>query len=125
MAMRKVLASFLLMCLGVLIPVAASPMRICLLDGGILAAGSVSQSGCCDCEDQHAPCCVELEKLPELFVPQAAVELPPAVVAELPLWPCARLFASELPRESCRFSEPIRGPDSPGAHRAVLGIWRL
>jgi hypothetical protein len=125
MLMRKLLASFLLLCLGVLVPVAASPMRVCLLDGGIFAASCATEVGCCDCDGSHEPCCVELEKLPTLSVPQAELELPPALLAELPSWICPQPLASERSREISRYSEPIRGPDSPAARRAVLEIWRL
>jgi len=127
---RNLLATFLLVCLGVLIPVAASPMRVCLLEGGILTSGFAShQPECCtDCEpdkDLPDPCCVELEKLPELLAPQPPLEVAAAVLAEIPPWDCLTPLERELPCEASPRSEPIRGPTSPAAHRAVLGIWRL
>lgn len=128
--MRNFLAIFLLVCLGVLIPVAASPMRVCLLEGGIITSGLGShQPECCtDCgrdAGEPAPCCVELEKLPDLLAPQPPLEVVAAVLAEIPLWDYLAPLERELSCEVAPLSEPICGPISPAAHRAVLGIWRL
>lgn len=129
-SMRKAFASFLLVCLGVLIPVAAVPMRVCLLGGGILTSGFAShQPECCtDCErDAGEPgsCCVELEKLPDLLAPQPPLEVVAAVLAEIPAWDYLAPLDNVLPCALALRSEPVRGPTSPAAHRAVLGIWRL
>lgn len=125
--MRKLLAALLLFCVGIMIPASASPVRVCLLELGLQSIQEDSK--CCgDCEhgkDQPDPCCHDLESLPDSPAPQDPVELPPAVVADLP----PVLFASPVPvlvcREGFSVSEPIRGPTSPAACRAVFGVWRL
>lgn len=126
-SMRKVLAAFLLFCVGIMVSTSAAPVRICLLDSS-LESGSGSSKCCKDCrKDTEKPdvCCHDLEQLPDAPVPQDPVVLPPAVVADLP----PVLFVSPVLTEVClekfSVSEPIRGPTSPTAHRAVLGIWRL
>jgi hypothetical protein len=134
--MRKTLAALLLVCLGILIPLAASPVRVCLLDGTITSAvfpagsgDSCEDSECCpDCDrdaDPEAPCCVDLDELPDSPVPHPPVELPPAVFAELPQHACPEAALAEPVRVVFTRSESIRGPDSPTAYRAVLGVWRL
>jgi hypothetical protein len=134
--MRKILAAFLLVCLGVLIPLAASPVRFCLLDGTITfaafapgTANACADGGCCpDCnreDDSQTPCCVDLEELPDSSIPHPPVELPPAVFAELPPQAGPAASIAEPVRLVFTRSESIRGPASPAAYRAVLGIWRL
>ena len=134
--MRKSLAAFLLVCLGVLIPLAASPVRVCLLDGTITSAAfppgapdECADGGCCpDCNrdaDPQAPCCVDLEELPDSSVPHPPVELPPAVFAELPPHACPEASIAEPFRSGSHRPVANRGPASPAAYRAVLGTWRL
>ena len=117
-----------------LIPTVASPVRICLLDGK--ATGSVfslfekataEESDCCpDCGTKdHDRCCAELKQLPDSTLPVLAIELPALMAMDLPpvvFMPSPVLVASET---VFRPSVPIRGPDSPSAHRAVLATWRI
>jgi hypothetical protein len=125
--MRKVLAAFLLFCVGIMVSASATPLRICLLDY-LVETASEASACCMDCTrepEKSEPCCHDLEQLPDAPVPQDPVELPPAVVADLP----PVLFLTPVPAQVClekfTVSEPIHGPTSPAAHRAVLGIWRL
>ena len=69
--MRRAIAALLLACLGVLFPLAATPVRLCLLEQRVLVPGvsecGLTKSKCCpDCGDHHEekPCCVDLEDLP-------------------------------------------------------------
>jgi hypothetical protein len=125
--MRKLLAALLLFCVGILIPASASPVRICFLEFGLNSFQADSK--CCpDCSqesEQPDPCCYDLEELPESGVPQLPVELPPAIVTDVPADFCPIHVVAWTPRKSFEVFTPIRGPTSPAAYRAVLGIWRL
>lgn len=125
--MRKVLAAFLLFCVGIMVSASATPVRICLLNASLESAKE--ESTCCtDCTreaEKSEPCCHDLEQLPDAPVPQDPVELPPAVVADLPPVLFVSPVLTVVYQEMFSVSEPIRGPTSPAAHRAVLGIWRL
>ena len=120
--MRRAIAVFLLACLGMLVPLAASPLRICLLDGKAMKTSCCAK---CEQEPKHDPsCCVEIEQhdapLPDFpaGVPAViAIELPPPVF----VLPPAELLSAVAEG----YFEPIRGPDTPCRHRAILGVWRL
>ena len=127
--MQRVIAAFLLACLGMMLPTAASPFRVCFLDQQILMAEGGPDSECCpDCtreSDEDDPCCVDLEALPDAPAPQPSIGLPPAIntfICEHPI-----LAPLRIARDRKVFARPerIRGPTSPAAHRAVLGVWRL
>ncbi len=129
MFVRKVIAVFLLACFGILLPTAASTVRVCLLEERILIAETSTDSKCCsDCNrdtDEHNPCCMDLEALPDAPTPQPSVELPPIVITNLPL---ASIPPPITLDPDCWIDAPlglIRGPTSPAAYRAVLSIWRL
>jgi hypothetical protein len=126
MPVRKLIAALLLVCFGILIPMAASPVRICTLEENHLVADvSKCCSGCDRETEEHDPCCLELEALPDASAPQPSVELPPLIVSELPqsLLPGPTILV--LCNLTDSQSAPIRGANSPAAYRAVLGIWRL
>ena len=79
--MRRLIALLLLACLGMMIPLAGSPLRLCLLENRLLVGGSQcagEKDLCCpDCGDHHEdPCCVQLEELPDAPVPGIPDELP-------------------------------------------------
>ena len=133
--MRRVLAAFLTVCLGILIPVAASPMRICFLDDSVLLPGfstygetSTHKDKCCpDCggTDEGDSCCLDLKRLPDAELHTGPVVLPALVCCELdariavPRCPVTWVESAHLP------ATPIRGPDSPGSRRALLSIWTI
>jgi hypothetical protein len=128
--MRRLIALLLLACLGMMIPLAGSPLRLCLLENRLLAGGSecgAEKDPCCpDCGDHHEdPCCVQLEDLPDAPVPGIPDELPAPPVMDLP----ASAFITPAPLirggSVHLAATPIRGPDTPSAHRALLGVWRL
>jgi len=126
--MRKVVAMLLLICVGIMIPASASPARICFLEFGLKSCQA--ESKCCpDCNRDSGlpdPCCMDLEELPDAPAPQLPVELPAAAGADVPASFCAaRRVLTEHYWERSFVSKPIRGPTSPAAYRAVLGIWRL
>ena len=126
--MRKLLSVLLLICVGILIPASASPVRICFLEFGLNS--HQADSKCCpDCSqgtEQPDSCCHDLGELPESQAPQLPVGLPAAVIADVPagLGPSPVTIA-RISRGYFPVSAPIRGPTSPTAYRAVLGIWRL
>jgi hypothetical protein len=105
----------------------ASHHRICLIELGFVSVAEDSQ--CCpDCDredEQPSSCCIDLEELPDATVPQSPTELPVALLVEMP----PALSVISIPLESHQrsffLSVPIRGPTSPSAYRAVLGIWSI
>jgi hypothetical protein len=68
---------------------------------------------------------MDLESLPDASTPEAAVVLPPVPICLLPEGPAAAPLPDHPVRECMLRSVPIRGPDSPAARRAVIGVWRL
>jgi hypothetical protein len=128
--MKRVIAAFLLACLGMMIPLAGSPLRLCLLENRWLVGGSEcdgEKDPCCpDCGDpREDPCCVELEELPEAPAPAIPDDLPSPPVMHLQV-PASIAPPPLIRGGSVHFAAtPIRGPDSPAARRAWLGVWRL
>lgn len=124
-------AMLLLACFGILVPLSASPVRVCLLDvaAGSLQVGHDAGKKCCaECTRESEtpdPCCVDVEDLPDSTPPQSSFELPPVVLTDLAEFSDLSALREEIPSEVFSHSEPIRGPTSPSAFRAVLGIWRL
>lgn len=133
---RQFLAALLLVCFGILVPTAASPMRVCFLEEKLLEPGFTSfgetashKLKCCpDCgsPENGDGCCMDVRKLPDAPDPSGTVvvlpalllcELPVAVV--LPSCPLTEAAECYVP------SRPIRGPDEPGARRALLAIWNI
>jgi len=133
--MRRTIAAFLLVCLGMIIPLAGGPVRFCLLDHRVLVPGTEcsgenpKKDSCCehqkDKDHPKGPCCLKVDELPDATTPSAPDVLPPLLVMDLPepiftvppyVELCDPVFAAD---------RPIRGPDTPAARRAVLGVWRL
>lgn len=129
--MRRVIAALLLVCLGIMVPLAAMPVRLCLLEHRVLVPGAseckVKKSKCCpDCGGHHQkPCCVDLEEMPDATAPSVPEGLPAIVAIDLPA-PVFVLPPAVLVEDSTyEAAVPIRGPDSPSAWRARLEVWRL
>lgn len=128
-SVRQFLAILLLVCFGAMLPTAASPIRVCLLEENTGTSGSTAsgKSECCDeCEThQHEECCAELKSLPDSTLPAWHVDMPDMVAVDLPpvvfTAPPVRLVAEEAFHPSA----PIRGPDSQGGRRALLAVWRI
>jgi hypothetical protein len=120
--MRRAIAVFLLACLGMLVPLAASPPCICLLE---TKAAEASCCRKCHQEPKRDPaCCVEVEQ-PDATLPGFPAGLPPVIAISLPRPVFVLPPVELLPAEAERYFEPIRGPDTPTRHRAILGVWRL
>lgn len=135
-AVRQLVAAFLLVCFGILIPTAAAPMRICFADGAILEPGFATYGEtashkvkCCpDCGSgkEGDSCCMDVKKLPDAPQPFSPLALLPPILF------CEREFVFTLPpcpvvdvEELFSPSAPIRGPDPPRERRALLGIWNI
>lgn len=121
------MAALLLFCVGILIPASAAPMRICFLEFELNCFQGDSKC-CSDCSkgtEHPDPCCYDLEKLPDSEMPQFPAELPAAVITDVPASLCPTHGMAKMYRTYFPVSTPIRGPTSPAAYRAVLGIWRL
>lgn len=125
--MRKLTAVMLLFYVGIMIPASATPVRICLLE--MRLNSSQGESKCCaDCtkeSEQPDPCCLDLKELPDALAPQLPTELPAALIMDLPFSIYPSVVLSETNPGGFSVSKPIRGPTSPVAYRAVLGIWIL
>lgn len=121
------MAALLLFCVGILIPASASSVRICLLE--LELNSTQADSKCCsDCHRGNEipdPCCVDLEELPDSITPQSAIELPAAIITDVPEGLSAMRPVTWRLSENFVVFTPIRGPTSPAAFRAVLGSWRL
>jgi hypothetical protein len=130
MRMRKLrtpIALWLLACFGMMLPAAATPLRVCFI-GTHLAIAAEDSKCCHDCDkpgEPPQPCCMDVESLPDASTPEAAVVLPPVSICILPEGPAAAPLANHPVRECLPRSLPIRGPDTPTARRAVIGVWRL
>ncbi|WP_035607357.1 hypothetical protein [Haloferula sp. BvORR071] len=103
-----------------LIPLAASPVRICLVETKAAA------SCCAKCKQKHTPeCCLDVERLPKAQPPATPVGLPPAAAIDLPPVVFELPPVNLVPLAAFDWFEPIRGPDTPCCLRARLGVWRL
>ena len=129
--MRRAIAALLLACLGMMVPLAAVSVRLCLLEQRLLVPGvsgcGVKKSACCpDCDGhREAPCCVDLEELPDAPAPSVPEGLPAIASIELPVPVFVLPPAVLVETSALEAAVPIRGPDSPAAWRALLEVWRL
>lgn len=124
---RKLTAVMLLFYVGMMIPASAAPMRFCLLE--MRLSSTQGESKCCaDCtqeSEQPDPCCLDLKELPDALVPQLPAELPAAVILDIPFSISPSVVLSAANSGGFSLTKPIRGPTSPVACQARLGIWRL
>lgn len=119
-AMRKIMATILAVCFGILLPAAAIPVRVCLLH-----PGDLSGECCGNCATSHQDCCTDFKTVPYSTMPDGHFETPafagyviPDFWAELPCIP------ESIAPPPC-FARPPTGIGTPMAHRAVLNVWRL
>ncbi len=124
--MDRVIAVCLIVLLGLFAPAAGGSMRVCVASWMV---ASVGDDDCCsDCgadHGEHAPCCVELAKLPDAQ-PPAPMPVPPDVpVLELAWQPVVLLGETLVERQPVELPASIRGPTSASARRSLLAIWRL
>lgn len=130
---RQFLAAWLLVCFGAMLPTAASPIRVCLLETRVSEGTSSAKkaeekkSECCDdCgTHQHEECCAELKSVPDSTLPNWHVEMPDMVVVDLPPLVTAGPPVRLVTDAAFHPSVPIRGPDSQGCRRAMLAVWRI
>jgi hypothetical protein len=135
LVMCRFVAVFLTICLGILIPAVASPLRVCFIDDSVLLPGFTTygetpthKDKCCpncgDTEDGDS-CCLDLKRLPDADFPSGPPVLPSIICCELeariaaPPCPVTWIEAAHIP------ATPIRGPDSPGSWRALLSVWNI
>ena len=131
---RRMTATCLLLCMALLVPAAAVPVRVCFLEKrallpgwkATLASDSEKPKCCSDCDGkEEGHCCMEVKKLPDSPEPSAHLVLTPVffwiATSEVCLSPPPVLEADGpfLP------SAPIRGPDLPREWRALLGVWNI
>lgn len=115
-----IIATLLLICFGMMLPAAAMPVRVCLLEE------KDRVPDCCStCHTERRDCCADLDQMPDATVP-GGLFVPPAFSGfQLPFFEPVRtteIAADDFPSHR---HPPIRGPDSPAAFRSVLGVWRL
>jgi hypothetical protein len=126
--MKSLVALLLLACFGIILPTAASPTRVCLMQVGLSAAGGPADDCCPDCPSEEPaddPCCVVVKVLPDTAAPHPLLELPPLLFTEMADGTCWSPLEWVTCHGTSRAPVSIRGPTSPAAHRAVLGIWKL
>ncbi len=105
-----------------MVPLAGMPVRICTMKAQVVTAPCCPK---CKKESKHDPaCCLEIDQ-PDSTLPGIPQSLPPAIAIDLPPPVFVLPPVELLPASAEAYFEPIRGPDTPGRHRAVLGVWRL
>lgn len=130
----------LLACLGMMIPTAVVPTRVCSLESSVLAGGFESYGiaqrkdgsekvKCCPLcgeeEDEDNPCCVDIQKLPDSPEASHPFGLPPVLPVEIAEFQVTvKRVEFQLP-EVFEAARPIRGPTDPGRRRAMLGVWTI
>lgn len=130
----------LLACLGMMIPAAVSPMRVCSLESSVHVAGFQSfgtahgkdgseKVKCCphcgEEEDENNPCCVDLKKLPDSLEASLPFGLPVVLPVELADFQVSLERIEFLLPEVFAPERPIRGPTDHGRRRAMLGVWTI
>lgn len=138
--MRRLIAMLLLACLGMMIPTAVMPMRICSLESSVHLAGFQSfgiahekdgseKVKCCphcgEDEDENNPCCVELKKLPDSPEAPMLFGLPAFLPVELADFQISVERIEFLLPEVFEAARPIRGPTDHSRRRAMLGVWTI
>lgn len=124
--MRRVIAAFLLACLGMIIPLAAAPVRVCLIENEVKAASEKACCPKCTKETKHdSHCCVQLEELPDAPPAGFPEGVPPLMAVDLPPQPFLLPPVAIVAVETYSAATPIRGPDLPCRLQAILGVWRL
>ncbi len=125
--MRKLIATMLLFCVSLMTLTSASPTRICLIELGLISVPEDSK--CCpDCDREGelpSSCCIDIEDLPDATAPESPTGLPAALLVEMPPELTVTLTPQNSRHRIFSITNPIRGPTSPAAYRAVLGIWRI
>lgn len=122
---KRLCAVWLLFCVGFSFPAAGGSAYLCLAES---LWENIRTSDCCnDCQDQDgepAPCCYELDALPDGQSPEPPPVVPVAVVIELNglyLAPSLRMIPQG---ELVDGAQMIRGPTA-AERRACLSVWRL
>lgn len=122
---KRAIAVYLLLSLGMLLPMASGATRFCLAMGAPGNCCGEAKVGICPCEDEpEDPCCIEVPAQPDgiplqqPFVPAGmeAIDLPAASRCLLRDDVPTLLFFS-----AGRFTRPP--PD--GETRRMFGVWRL
>jgi hypothetical protein len=118
--MCKWIATILAICLGILLPAAAIPLRICLLDP------SERFEDCCNtCTTGRQDCCADQKTLPDAPMPGGNVETPAFVgYAIPPVIEAPPGIPARIAPPPC-FARPRTGIGPPAARLAVLNVWRL
>lgn len=131
---RRITATFLLLCMALLVPVSAASVRVCFIENSVLLPGwdatedadSEKPKCCQDCDgEKDGSCCLDVKKFPD--APERSSQ-----VFRVPVWFCLPAAEAGLPPRPAIGVEtpfvpsaPIRGPDSPGERRALLEIWNI
>jgi hypothetical protein len=118
--MRRCMAAVLVFCLGALLPLAATPLHVCLLDAAEQSAG------CCDnCTSGAHDCCAEVRLLPDALMPSGS-QTDPALVRSVV--PHAMVLLPRIPETIAPppcFAQPRAGIGPPTDRFAVLNVWIL
>jgi hypothetical protein len=118
--MRRFTAIILVICFGILIPAAATPIRICLLDP------EERTGDCCrTCSSDSNECCADLAPLPDTSIPNGNFETPSFVGYPIPYTLATLPLIAERIALPSRHARPAAGIGPPTARLAALNVWRL
>lgn len=95
-------------------------MRVCLLE-----EKDRTPDCCTKCSSDHGDCCADIDKVPDSTMPGGSLEIPPFIGWELPSFGAGLPSEIEVVTLASRYSQPIRGPDSPAAFRSILSVWSI
>jgi hypothetical protein len=136
-SMRRALALLLLVCFGITLPTAASPLRLCLHEDNLVSAvlaplqsGGEPDAPCCPrCPRKDSvsdSCCLVVEELPDYTGPRLEFHLPPLKISEIPVWTVTQCVEiSPVLPDSFRVSGKVPGPPPSLVHLSKLSVWRL
>ena len=123
--MKRLCALWLLFCVGFSLPAAGGSAHLCLAES---IWENIRTSDCCnDCQDhdgEPAPCCHELDALPDGQSPEPPPVVPVATVIELHELHLAPSMRSLPQAEALDGAHLIRGPTA-AERRSCLSVWRL
>ncbi len=122
---KRLCALWLLFCVGFSFPAAGGSAYLCLAES---LWENIRTSDCCnECQDHEgepAPCCFELDALPDGQSPEPPPVVPVASVTELHELDFVPTMRMTPHRELVDGAHLIRGPTA-SERRACLSVWRL
>ncbi len=133
--MRRLIASLLLLAMGLAVPAMAVPSRICFTSLCEKPSASCCGGSCIDCcQDDSSgengtssgpSCCMDAPTLPDATPPTTAPVLPELDIIDLGWITAVPPLRLELEDTPVKSKARIRGPTHSPTFRPLLAIWRL